>query len=157
MEGFALIALAIAAVVIGFFAHPPVEKERPRLARVAAHPCLRFANPHQSRKGCGADGRARHAAARLTSTGKSGLLPECQGALRFWLGRIADDDMRRSATRSRRTGCTVLSAPVQDSLSHDFLSTSDGQQPTSRPPPCARRKSYRPVERRPLSQNKLPL
>jgi len=37
----------------------------PRVARVAAHPCLHSADPHQSRKGCGVDGRARHAAARL--------------------------------------------------------------------------------------------
>jgi hypothetical protein len=82
------------------FAHPPVEKERPRLARVAAHPCLRFANPHQSRKGCGADGLS------------------AQGAFRSWLGRIAETIAKVSGAISSHRLRTVLSAPVKASLSN---------------------------------------
>ena len=131
-------------------------KRRPLGHRVADHelpalPHTHVCTPqtHINRgRDVGRDGRARHAAARLTSTSKRALLPECQGAFRSWLGRIADDGCE--GQRRNLVAPVALSCPLRcktPCLKAPCL-TSDGQQQTSRPPPSARRRSYRPVERR---------
>ena len=91
-------------------------KRRPRghrwLTRVPRRrtPMSALADPHQSRKGCGADGRARHAAARLTSTSKRALLPECQGAFRLGSGELPMTVAKVSdAISSHRSHCLVRS------------------------------------------------
>jgi hypothetical protein len=139
---------SIAAVLIGFFLIRQ-SKKTPVGHRAADHelPAVPQCLPAPRKP------TSRHAAARLTSTSKRALLPECQGAFRSWLGRIADDGCE--GQRRNLVAPVALSCPLRcktPCLKAPCL-TSDGQQQTSRPPPSARRRSYRPVERRSPSRN----